>query len=643
MRASVRWIAVASVLALAACSSVPGPTGVTAATTSAEARVPPAGPSDSGARVPQAAPAVAPSCDPDFRPTSTTLFNDPAGSRSAQFRLQTDLVRMIDCTPPTNPDGTQASIKLTFYSLTLGPVRRALVAAARRGVSVQVLTNSHADRFRAWTELVDELGSDSRNNTFAVACWQGCLRPRQPPAPGGPTAWFAVRTTSADSRTAVFTDLSKAGSAPIASWFWDFGDGTSAQGRGPHRHDYRSDGIYSTSLTVRDSLGVTHRMSGDVTIPDKLEPMYPALHVKMFLSSTVGTGRGVTRWVTAYGSGNPTYAQARRGFNNVNISVGDREMYQAFEQYFEDLRAASQGRLLTHDYNRTTSTPGHAQTGSPPTIIHFMPRDSGDLQLEVLRSIECQYMRDGRMRRTRIRITMFAISRLEIGAELWRLAYERGCAVDILYATMTQRLRADDGTWVRDEAGALMGWGPADCLATAPTRRVRIPGGPGSKSQRTETPNTIDSAGGLCAGGTLDGRVAGTTPGTWIDRVSPISGGRLTVTAGCPVETHFDSMLRTWVFACRESRLFTHEKVLLVDGLVHGRVQKYVMTGSANWTDTGLHHNDDVVTELLDAPTIHDAYLRAHRHQKEELARANATAPDALADPAHRRRPRSAE
>lgn len=547
------------------------------------------------------------------------MFNDPTGSRSAQFRLQNHLVSLINCTPSTNPDGTRASIKLTFYSLTIGRVRRALAAAARRGVSVQVLTNSHADTFHAWIDLVDDLGSNSLADSFAVTCWQGCLRPRQPPAPGAPTAWFSAHTTSADSRTAVLTDLSRPGNAPITSWVWDFGDGTYAQGPGPHRKTYAADGIYSTSLTVRDRLGATHRMSGNVTIPDALEPMYPGQHTKIFLSSTVAAGGGVARWVSAYGSGNPTYAQAREGFNNLNVSVGDRELYRAFERYFSDLRAGSRGDLLGQDYGRMVSTPGHAEAGSPPTVIHFMPRQSGDLQRDVLRSIECRYVVGGEVRRTKVRVSMFAISRLEIGAELWRLAYERGCRVDIVYSTMTQRLRGSDGDWVRDDSGAVVGWGPADCLSTAPTRDARTRADPGGKSQRAEIPNTVDGPDGMCAGGTLDGRLAATVAGTWIDQVSPITGGRLTVTATCPVRTRFDRMLGTWVFTCRASHPFTHQKVLLVDGSVRGKVQKYVMTGSANWTENGLHNNDDLVTELLDAPSIHDAYLHAHRREKTTL------------------------
>lgn len=623
MRSTGLWIVAACAVVLAACTSYdpaggPGTQRVASASVPASARSTPGAPSTASV------PALK-SCDPDFLPTSTPMFNDPSGSRAAQDRLQDYLVKLIDCTPPVNPDGTQATIRLTFYSLTYAPVRRALVAAARRGVSVQVISNSHADRFRAWRRLVRKLGSDIHADSFAVTCWQGCVRPRHPPPPGGPTAWFRAEAVSANSRTVVFSDFSRAGSAPITTWAWDFGDGTHAAGPGPHRTTYRADGIYATSLRVRDAAGVTHTMTGNVTIPDWLEPMYPALHSKVLLASTVGTGRAMRRWVSVYGSGNPTYTQARAGFNNHNVTVGDRELYQEFDQYFSDLLAGSQGALLTEDYDRTISTPGNPQAGSPATIVHFLPRRSGDLQLDILRSITCRYLQGGKMRRTKIRISMYAISRIEIGAEIWRLAYERGCSVDLLYTTMTQRLRGGDGAWIRDDAGAIMKWGVADCLSTPPAEHAGTPLSPGAQPRGTEDPDPVDDPSRLCSGGTLDGRLAGAEGGTWVDRVSPSTGGRLTVTAACPVVTYFDWMLRVWVFTCRESSLFTHGKVMLVDGMVNGKVQKYVMTGSANWTVNGLHHNDDLVTELIDAPAFHDAYLTAHKHQKQALPRARAT------------------
>jgi PKD repeat protein len=563
------------------------------------------------------------SCDRSLRPASTTLFNDPSGSAAAQQRILRYLVKVIDCTPPTNPDGGQASIHASFYSLTYAPVRDALIAAARRGVSVQVLASSHGDRFRAWQDLVEALGSDSSASSFAKTCWQGCLGPRQPPAPGEPTSWFSVRTESSDSFTAVFTDHSRPVFAPIVSWAWDFGDGTHAAGPGPHDKTYDAEGMYTTSLTVLDSAGASHRVSGTVTVPDSLEPMYPSLHSKLFLFSAVRMGERTQRWVSAFGSGNPTYAQARRGFNNLNVRVGDVTAYQAFDEYFRDLIAGSRGTLLTADYYRSVILPPDPAADTPRTVVHFMPQGSGNLQLDVLRSIQCRYILNGKQRHTLVRISMFAFTRVELAVELWRMAYERGCLVDLVYAQMNQRLRGADGTWLLGEAGTAMPWGPADCLATPPGGR--IPTAPGAEQPATEVIGHLADPAGTCPDGALDGRVVGTKPGVWIDQKSPTNGGRLTVTASCPVEPYFDRLLQVWAFRCAGSTMFTHQKVLLVDGLVQGKRQKYVMTGSANWSESALRRNDEVVVELKDAPAIHDAYATAFKHQKRLFAAAGQT------------------
>ena len=62
------------------------------------------------------------------------MFNDPSGSEAKQYQMMRYLIDMIDCTPALNPDGSQASIKFSFYSLTYAPVQAALSAAAQRGV-----------------------------------------------------------------------------------------------------------------------------------------------------------------------------------------------------------------------------------------------------------------------------------------------------------------------------------------------------------------------------------------------------------------------------------------------------------------------------------------------------------------------------
>ena len=314
------------------------------------------------------------------------MFNDPSGSETEQYQMLRYLIELIDCTPPLNPDGTQASIKFSFYSLTYAPVQAALTAAAQRGVSVQALTNSHSDKYSSWRELSRTLGADTNAINFATTCWQGCLTPRNPAVPGGPTSWYGADATTLTSNTVIFSDRSRPGLQPIVAWRYDFGDGTFADGPGPHTKTYSVPGTYKTSLTVTDAAGLTHTTTGEKTLPDNMEPMYPSLHSKIYLFSTVGQGANARQWVSAYSSGNPTYQQSRKGFNNLNIAVGDKPLHDIFTTYFADLVKGSRGELMTPNYFRTFATPGQprhrrAAHDRPPRPADIGGHQPGDPQV----------------------------------------------------------------------------------------------------------------------------------------------------------------------------------------------------------------------------------------------------------------------
>jgi len=77
-----------------------------------------------------------------------------------------------------------------------------------------------------------------------------------------PTAGFSFTT---EYLTAAFTDTSQDPDGSIASWSWNFGDGSTSSSQNPS-HTYVSDGTYTVSLTVTDNLGVTDSISHDVTV-----------------------------------------------------------------------------------------------------------------------------------------------------------------------------------------------------------------------------------------------------------------------------------------------------------------------------------------------------------------------------------------
>jgi hypothetical protein len=68
-------------------------------------------------------------------------------------------------------------------------------------------------------------------------------------APLAVFAWFANNTS------AEFRDVTTAGSSPIQSWSWDFGDGGTGNTRDA-THAYGAPGEYFVRLTVRDTNGL---------------------------------------------------------------------------------------------------------------------------------------------------------------------------------------------------------------------------------------------------------------------------------------------------------------------------------------------------------------------------------------------------
>ncbi len=77
-----------------------------------------------------------------------------------------------------------------------------------------------------------------------------------------PTANFNF---SASGLTANFTDTSTAGTSPVASRAWTFGDGQSGTGASTS-HTYTAAGTYSVKLTVTDSAGTSASITKQVTV-----------------------------------------------------------------------------------------------------------------------------------------------------------------------------------------------------------------------------------------------------------------------------------------------------------------------------------------------------------------------------------------
>lgn len=107
--------------------------------------------------------------------------------------------------------------------------------------------------------------------------------------PGGPTAHLQVSPGSGTAPLAVTLDASAstAGNAPITSYTFDFGDGTTAgpQAAAQATHTYTSAGTYTATVTVTDSDGLTSTATQSVTVGS------PAAR----FVAKLGTGHATTR------------------------------------------------------------------------------------------------------------------------------------------------------------------------------------------------------------------------------------------------------------------------------------------------------------------------------------------------------------
>ena len=108
--------------------------------------------------------------------------------------------------------------------------------------------------------------------------------------------------------TDTFTDQSIAGAGTITNWNWDFGDGGFDTIQSPI-HIYTTEGIYTVTLTVKDSKGCSNTFKADTLIHTNTKPVvtftFPFLYTCAsdpipFRNKTTGT---VTAWHWDFGDG----------------------------------------------------------------------------------------------------------------------------------------------------------------------------------------------------------------------------------------------------------------------------------------------------------------------------------------------------
>jgi len=153
--------------------------------------------------------------------------------------------------------------------------------------------------------------------------------------PQKPTANFTTNVT--DGIVPLSVQLNDTSSGELASWKWDFGDGTNSTEQNP-MHTYFVAGNYTVNLAVSSANSTDSKsaiISAKIDVPKKLVPVLPVAN----FSSNVTTGGAhlsiqfndnsdnVTGWSWNFGDGvtstdrNPIHTYSAPGIYTVNLTV----------------------------------------------------------------------------------------------------------------------------------------------------------------------------------------------------------------------------------------------------------------------------------------------------------------------------------
>jgi phosphatidylserine/phosphatidylglycerophosphate/cardiolipin synthase-like enzyme len=460
------------------------------------------------------------------------IFNDPR-YRASKYTITNEIIRLVDCAKPGS------HIAMSWFSMTDENFVNHLIQAHRAGVHVRVLLNSHAIQprsasFTAYTTLKKQLGTKMGSATAA----------------GGTGSWVSY--------------------------------------------------CKSGCLTPKAPKGLK--------FPNESEGEYPALHSKFFMFSELVNGDSVV----GISSINPTYAQSVAGFNNSSIIVNDAKLFSSLETYYEDLAvsAKSKGKIKAKSYRNLESK-------SKTTTYTAFPRlGSGgetDNITQTLNKVKCVYTENGEVKRTKIYVNMFVFTRNSPAMKLWRLAHASnlkggGCEVHIIYTDMDQRIRALNtrtNQWgYIPNADKVSNYGVADCLSTPATTK-------GGKVQRLTAPGKSWSASenryvttSVCKFGKLQGKMPTINVEgdyCWLKSKSSVSGGSIEGCVSTPLGiTAFDPAdQRAKLEPIADSagkKWYSHQKYILIDGVVEDVRTKLVISGTPNISSPGLRWNDEILT-----------------------------------------------
>jgi PKD repeat protein len=272
-----------------------------------------------------------------------------------------DLTAKLDGSASSDADGTVASHAWDFGDGSTGTGPTPTHAYAAAGTYTVKLT------------VTDDKGLTGTASTQVTVV--------APPVNREPTAVIASTTTdlvaNLDGRASSDPD------GTIASWAWEFGDGTT--GTGPSiAHPYAKAGTYTVALTVTDDDGATGRTTASVTVTAPPVNQAPVarftstaanLVASLDASASTDPDGTVAGWSWAFGDGTSgtgrttTHAYAQAGTYQVALTVTDDKGLATMTTSTVTVEAHAASVLAQDSFGRSaTNGWGSAEIGGAWTV-----------------------------------------------------------------------------------------------------------------------------------------------------------------------------------------------------------------------------------------------------------------------------------
>jgi len=189
----------------------------------------------------------------------------------------------------------------------------------------------------------------------------------------GPTAAFTTPTTmSCGSLSATFTDQSTiSNGVAIASWFWDFGDGTTSNQSNPN-HVYTVQGIYPVKVRVTDAAGCSDSL---------VKPSYITVSIPTAKFTTIDSMFCPTSQIkftnASLGGFNPSYSWdfGNGTFNGVNPPLHTYPLVNSYTVLLtvKDIYncTATYSKSILVDTPAASFTMDDSVASCPPLITNF--------------------------------------------------------------------------------------------------------------------------------------------------------------------------------------------------------------------------------------------------------------------------------